>query len=146
MNDVHILKITVSLFSEGKTETSETTTQCVYFGTPDNYTIEFDEAFADDMNSRTTLNVRNSKCVRLLRKGSVDADMVMEEGIKHNCVYSTPYGDIIIGVRASEIESLACDNFVHLRLRYEIDYRGNATQEREIRLDLGKILEQSPER
>ena len=143
MADERILKIT-DISSDGETtDKVEMDTTCVYYGTPDNYTVEFDEIFAEDMKSRTILRVKNGNCAHLLRRGSINTELIIEKGVRHNCAYSTPYGELMVGITASEFLSEATEDSLFLRMNYAVDFYGEINQTKEMTVEVGRRL---PER
>lgn len=133
-----VLKIT-DISSDGEnTEKVEMETTCVYYGTPDNYTVEFDEIFAEDMKSRTTLRIKNGNSAHLLRRGSINTELIIEKNVRHNCAYSTPYGELMVGITASLFESEASEDRLHLQMNYTVDFYGEVNQTKEMTVIVGK--------
>ena len=118
-------------------------TTCIYYGTPDNYTVEFDEIFAEDMKSRTVLRVKNGSCAHLLRRGSINTELIIEKGVRHNCAYSTPYGELMVGITATDFISKADENKLRLQMNYTVDFYGEINQTKEMTVEVGKVI---PER
>lgn len=80
--------------------------------------LSYEESELTGMEGTTTVFQVEPQKVTLLRLGSVQSEMVFEEGRRHMSLYSTPYGNMEIGVRARRL------NFT-LELtggRLEIDY------------------------
>ena len=143
MADERILKIT-DISSDGETtDKVEMDTTCVYYGTPDNYTVEFDEIFAEDMKSRTILRVKDGCCAHLLRRGSINTELIIENGVRHNCAYSTPYGELMVGITASQFISEATKDSLFLRMNYTVDFYGEINQTKEMTVEVGRLI---PER
>lgn len=143
MNTARKLKITDVQTDNGKTEKVEMSTQCIFNGTPEDYTIDFDEIFAENMKSHTTVHVTGGKSVDLIRQGAIDTEMIIETNKRHNCVYSTPYGDIMMGIQASEVVSHVHENSVYLRMSYKIDYYGNVAQDKRMILEVGGEIQEN---
>ena len=144
MTEERVLKIT-DIASDGETtEKVEMETTCVYYGTPDNYTVVFDEIFAEDMKSRTTLRVKNSNCAHLLRQGSINTELIIEKGVRHNCAYSTPYGELMVGITATEFISEPRENGLRLKMNYTVDFYGDINQTKEMTVTVGRpVIERS---
>lgn len=80
--------------------------------------LSYEESELTGMEGTTTVFQVEPEKVTLLRLGSVQSEMVFEEGRRHMSLYSTPYGNMEIGVRARRLNST-------LELaggRLEIDY------------------------
>lgn len=137
-----VLKIT-DISSDGETtDKVEMDTTCAYYGSPDNYTVEFDEIFAEDMKSHTTLRVKNGTCAHLLRQGSINTELIIENGVRHNCAYSTPYGELMVGITASQFVSRADENGVYLKMDYTVDFYGEVNQTKEMTVEVGKAVKE----
>lgn len=145
MADERVLRIT-DVSSDGETtEKVEMDTTCTYYGTKDNYTIEFDEIFAEDMKSHTTLRVKNGNCVHLLRQGSINSELIIEKSVRHNCAYSTPYGELMVGITASDIISRISENGAYLKMNYTVDFYGEVNQTKEMTVEVGKAVNERKE-
>lgn len=140
MAELRVLRIT-DISSDGETtEKVEMETTCVYYGTPDNYIVEFDEIFAEDMKSNTVLRVKNGKCAHLLRRGSINTELIVEKGVRHNCVYSTPYGELMVGITGSEFISRADEKKAFLKMDYTVDFYGEVNQTKEMTVEVGNVI------
>ncbi len=138
MAEERLLKIK-DVSSDGiDTDTVETETTCIYYGDTDNYTIEFDEMFAEDMKSHTVLRVKDGSCAHLLRRGSINTELIIEKGVRHNCAYATPYGELMVGITASDFISEKRGNLLRLKMNYTVDFYGEINQTKEMTVVVGK--------
>ena len=138
MTEERLLKIK-DVSSDGvDTDTVEMETTCRYYGDDVNFTIEFDEIFAEDMKSHTVLRVKDGKCAHLLRRGSVNTELIIEKGVRHNCAYSTPYGELMVGITATEFESRRQGTLIRLKMNYTVDFYGDINQTKEMTIIVGK--------
>lgn len=145
MEEERILKIT-DISSDGEnTDKVEMETVCTYYGTDDKYTVEFDEIFAEDMKSHTTLRVKNGSCAHLLRQGSINTELILENGVRHNCAYSTPYGELMVGITGTDFISRPYDNGkLLLKMNYTVDFYGEVNQTKEMTIEVGaKVKERN---
>ena len=146
MTENRLLKIT-DISSDGETtEKVEMETSCVYYGTAENYTVEFDEIFAEDMKSHTTLRVKNGICAHLLRQGSINTELIIEKGVRHNCAYSTPYGELMVGITATEFISNASESKLYLQMNYTVDFYGGINQTKEMTVEVGNVIPERTEK
>ena len=138
MTEERLLKIK-DVSSDGvDTDTVEMETTCRYYGDEVNYTIEFDEIFAEDMKSHTVLRVKDGKCAHLLRRGSINTELIIEKGVRHNCAYSTPYGELMVGITATDFESRKQGTLLRLKMNYTVDFYGDINQTKEMTVIVGK--------
>lgn len=70
--------------------------------------------------TRTTFHVRPEQ-VTLTREGSINAQMVFEQGKKHLFLYETPYGATTMGVDTRRITSGLGANGGEMEIDYAID-------------------------
>ncbi len=137
MND-RMIKITDIQTDEetGEQEAVEITTRGTLKGDESSYVLNFDEFFAEDMKSHTVLTVKDKTCVSIVRTGDVVTELQLELGKRHICLYSTPYGDMNIGIFAKEIESLITPKGGTLSLCYTVDYSGALTATKKMLIEV----------
>ena len=70
---------------------------------------------------RTEFTVSREGVITLTRSGSLNAQMVFEEGRKHYTMYETPYGAISMGISALEAAAEEKDGVLNLSIYYLID-------------------------
>lgn len=138
MTEERLLKIR-DVSSDGTdTDTVEMETTCRYYGDDKNYTIEFEELFAEDMKSSTVLRVKDGKCAHLLRRGAINTELIIEKGVRHNCAYSTPYGELMVGITATDFESRKMGTLLRLKMNYTVDFYGDINQTKEMTVTVGR--------
>ena len=131
-----ILKITYSQTVGEETDCAELTTTAVVEGNENDYSVTYEEQTEDMKGCLTTLIVTNGSCVRISRKGAYQSDMCIERGKRHLCWYSTPQGDIYIGINTSLVHSeFDGTGNVKLDFSYSIDFNNSLVSENEIHID-----------
>ncbi len=109
--------------SEEDTEI-ETVTSAEYYKKNNSHYVIYEEAF--EGFEGTTKNILKFKdnSLDLTKKGLVNVHMIFEENKKNMTNYSTPYGDILIGIDASKIRMQEEEEKIHLDVEYalEINY------------------------
>lgn len=105
-------------------------------GGPEDYTLCFREMLDDESECTTHVNVKNRKCVTLLRSGAYNSELMIEQGRRHNCHYATPYGDLMVGVFAKSVDSRVNVSGGKLRLHYTVDFYGSPTTEKILVVDV----------
>lgn len=119
----------------------EFTTRGYLKGTENDYSLHFEELFGDGMKSKTVIRVKDKRSASIMRGGDICAEITVEEGRRHNCQYSTPYGDMLIGVFAREVYSdVDPVEGGELRLNYTVDFNGTCGAEKRMLIAVGKIL------
>ena len=61
------------------------------------YTISYEESELTGLEGTTTVVRVDGPRVTLLREGSINSQMVFEEGRRHLSMYNTPYGALAVG-------------------------------------------------
>lgn len=120
----------------GESESVEITTRGTFRGTSDDYVLNFDEIFAEDMRSHTVLSAKNGSCVSILRTGDVITELQLELGKRHVCLYSTPYGDMNIGIYTRGIDNRMTPDGGTLSLEYTVDYNGALTTRKQMLIEV----------
>lgn len=101
----------------------------IIYGKTDTYMICYDESLDGGGTCRTTIKVKNGDSVSVVRKGAYVSELIIERGKRQSCFYSTPYGDLMIGIFGSMVESNVKDGSGELKLAYTIDYYGDYAAE-----------------
>ena len=84
-------------------------------------TVSYQETELTGLEGTTTrLHIRKGK-VTLLREGSINSQMVLEEGRRHLSMYETPYGALSIGVNTKRMRSTVGEAGGDLEIDYAIE-------------------------
>ncbi len=109
--------------SEEDTEIETVTTAEYYKRNDSHYVLyeELTEGFAQ--TTRSVLKFRDCK-LDLTKKGLVNVHMVFEENKRNMTNYSTPYGDILVGIDARRVRFTEEERKIHVDVDYglEINY------------------------
>ena len=85
------------------------------------YTVSYQETELTGLEGTTTrLYIRDGQ-VTLLREGSINSQMVFEEGRRHLSMYETPYGALSIGVNTKRMRSTLGEAGGDLEIDYAIE-------------------------
>lgn len=86
---------------------------------------EYDED--DPKLSRTAIvKVENDRVVTMLKAGTATR-LVLEEGKRHSCIYSTDFGPISLGIYTQSVQSTLGDRGGELSLGYTLDLNSTLT-------------------
>ena len=61
----------------------------------------------------------------MVRRGSNNAQLVIERGRRHLCHYETGFGDMVIGVNGMDIENTLGSDGGELNFSYKLDLNSN---------------------
>ncbi len=74
--------------------------------------------------SRTIIQMTDDSLVTILRTGTANSNLILEPEKKHHCLYETPFGSMMIGVKASKIVREIEADKGRLLLEYTMDIDG----------------------
>lgn len=82
--------------------------------------------------SKTTLKVEEERMVTLRRSGKTSTQLIVEQGVRHQCHYDTGFGDMLVGVQGNRIKSSLTDAGGNLEIRYSLDINTMYSSENEM--------------
>lgn len=85
------------------------------------YTISYEESELTGLEGTTTRLHIDGGRVTLLREGSINSQMVFEEGRRHLSMYETPYGSLSVGVNTRRMRSTVSETGGDLEIDYAIE-------------------------
>lgn len=90
----------------------------------DAYTITYRDEAGDLAGCTTAITCKGDE-VSIHRTGPFQTELIMEKGRRHSCLYSTEYGDVLMGVYAENIDSHMAETGGYLEFAYTIDFDGD---------------------
>ena len=85
------------------------------------FTVTYQETELTGLEGTTTrLHIKNGQ-VTLLREGSINSQMVFEEGRRHLSMYETPYGALSVGINTRRMRSTVGEAGGDLEIDYAIE-------------------------
>ena len=88
------------------------------------YYISYEESEVTGFEgARTTLKVEEQDCVTLSRggKGQEMTQLIVQNGVRHQCHYDMGFGDLMIGVSGKSIHSTLDEHGGRLEFKYSLD-------------------------
>lgn len=85
------------------------------------YTISYEESELTGLEGTTTVLRIEGERVTLLREGSVNSQMVFEEGRRHLSMYETPYGSLSVGINTRRMRSTVGEDGGDLEIDYAVE-------------------------
>ncbi len=107
------------------------------------YTICYAEHAGDFAGTVTEIFVNEPGSVRMLRGGDFSTELILECGKRHNCCYETPYGSLLMGVYAHEINSSMENMGGDLTFAYSLDVGGGEISENELKINVKRAGEKN---
>lgn len=121
-------KDTTELFTYGKMSRS---------ADANSYQISYDESEATGFSGhKITLDIKGEHLVSMMRQGPAASNLIIEQGKKHHCHYSTPYGDFMVGITGNMIKANLNDHGGNIYLKYTIDINSSLMSENELQIDI----------
>ena len=105
------------------TDTIEFTTDG-RFGIKDGrYFISYEESklLEVDGDVKTTLYIKSDDSVVMQRNGAYSSRMVIEKGVRNNCFYVTPMGELSLGIFGEKVKTNFSENGGSIDMNYTID-------------------------
>lgn len=114
----------------------ETITPAEYYKRNDSHYVIFDEAM--EGFQETTKNVIKFKenCLDLTKKGLVNVHMIFEENRKNMTNYSTPYGNILIGIDARSVRMEEKEEHIEVDVDYALEVNYEHFADCKIKMDI----------
>lgn len=122
---------------DGNTDVMEFVSVGKYMKTEDSVVLEYDEGVSFGINGvKTKLTLHNDGIVTLERSGGKYGNLVVEEGKRHLCQYSTEYGDIMIGIFGESIKNELTESGGTLSLQYSIDVNAGLLSKNKVEISV----------
>lgn len=115
-----VIKIVDRHDIEGEVDGLETTLVGKMSGDEDLYTLSYSED-GELERCQVSLKVEKGERITMTRSGMFETELIIERGERHNCSYSTPAGNLMLGVFASKVESQIDEYGGRLEFEYTLD-------------------------
>ena len=107
---------------DGDEDSVELFTTGSYYKRNGHYYIAYDESEVTGFEgSRTVLKVEEGGRVTMTRSGRVHSQLIIEQGVRHQCHYDTGYGSMTIGISGDRVDSGLTDEGGRLEFSYSLD-------------------------
>ena len=107
--------------SPGEEDVMELFTQGVLDGTDGDITLSYRESELTGLDGTvTTFRIGKDK-ITLTREGTLNSEMVFQEGKEHVSLYETPYGGLTLGVKTRKARSDIGMTGGDLEIRYALE-------------------------
>lgn len=107
-------------------------------GYGDTYSITYTEHGSELEGSITKLDV-DGKCVTMTREGEYSSELVIEQNKRHNCFYSTPFGDFMMGVYAKRVDSNMKSDGGTLSFEYTLDFNNDLASKNKLIINVKEM-------
>ncbi len=131
-----IIKIIDRHVSDGEDFSCELTTSGEFEADENGCNIVYNETDEELANCVTALAVEGSQKISMTRSGKYNTEMIIEKDRRHSCYYSTPYGELLMGIYAKSIENNVSENGGTLSFSYTIDFNNTPASENELTVEV----------
>ncbi len=122
---------------DGESDEVELTTRGEFSRARGNYYIRYRESELTGMENVTTLlKIEGDRRVTMTRSGNLRSQLIVEKGMRHQCLYDMGFDSWVIGVVGDSIEPELSDNGGNISFKYTLDLNTAVTSENEIRINI----------
>ena len=82
----------------------------------------------------TTITVFENDTVSIVRHGQFSSEMMVEKNVRHHTFYSTPYGELTMGIYGSQVEWSKDDKGGVLKMKYSLDFNNGFVSENTMKI------------
>lgn len=107
-----------------------------FYKKEDAYYIVYDEILENKETQKTTLKVKNNNHVTMTRYGNNKTQLIIENGVRHQCFYQTEYGGITIGIMGDQIKNALSEDGGELFFSYTLDINTNLSSEHKLTIKI----------
>lgn len=133
MEENYMISVIGTQIVDGEKETINLKTLGDYRIQKDSIYIRYKEYDNDnpDICYSNTVKV-SGDTVTVIRGGAANSRLVLEKGRRHQCHYSTFFGNIMVGVYADTVQSNLDEHGGTLRASYSLDFNAGLVSKNEI--------------
>ena len=140
MKKDRVIRVQDRLSSRNGERSFDTTSMGCLTGGEDDYTLIYDEEISEGDLSRVSITVKDQSFASVVRSGRFAAELIMEPGKRHSSRYNTPFGDLMIGVYATDVYSAMSSKGGRLELSYTVDCNGSLLATKHVVIDVSDKL------
>lgn len=133
----YLISIVGEQILDGESDKVEVLTTGNYLMKKDHCYIGYKEYEENNPNdySDNLIKVEN-EVVTISRKGSTKSQLMLEKGKRHQCVYQTPMGDLMIGVYTKSMKSTLTEKGGTLEVSYTLDFNTDLVSENKFKVTI----------
>lgn len=138
MQENYIITVTGIQTVDGEKDKIEVITTGDYLSKNGHRYIKYKEYDTDNPNisTDTVVKVESDNKVSIIRMSDHPSRLILENGVRHQCHYSTVMGDILMGVYTSKVEHTLTDRGGDIFVRYQLDFFADLVSDNEIHINI----------
>lgn len=110
----------------------ELTTAGTYRQTDGGFSLTYDEVGESLQGCKTQLVFSCDGTIAMHRTGQYSTDMIFERQHRHTNFYSTPYGELMMGIYSNDVSYEPAENGGRLHLEYTVDINSDLASENKL--------------
>ena len=123
MNDRYMITVIGKQTVDGESDKIEVLTAGDMTIEDGRITITYPE-YTDEIPARQTDTAvtLDSGVLSIDRRGEMSSHLILEQGVRHECLYSTPLGQMFIGIFTDSIKAELSEHGGEIRAAYQLDF------------------------
>lgn len=110
-----------------------------YLRKDDTHYLSYEEADEDGKITKNRIKITPSS-VEMTKQGGVTTQMIFVLGHKHYACYTTPFGELTLGMTTTQITVTEEKNELSVALRYDLEINGSFMSECELDIDVKECM------
>lgn len=134
MKDKYIISVTGTQLIDGEKDSIKLKTVGEYQVDGNTHYIRYKEYDNENPNISfdNTVKVENGTTLTIIRSGPAQSRLILEKGRRHQCHYSTMFGDLMVGVFTKAVDCNLTEKGGTLHAGYTLDFNAGLVSENEI--------------
>lgn len=141
IND-YLIKITGKQIVDGEEDVVEVETTGHYEESGNEkriYYKEYIEGEGCESERDSIVKIEGDNLITIIRDGEYQSRLMLERNCRHQCLYKTPYGDMMIKIYTSVMEiDVDCGGGT-VKAAYSLNFNGDVGSENEFTIELKKL-------
>ena len=138
MNDNYLITVIGTQTVDGESDSIEVITSGDYVrDDTGDITVTYPEFSEENPTTRTDTTVTlRGKILTIERRGEMSSRLMLEKGKRHQCLYETPMGQMLIGIYTDSIKVIASDSGCDIRASYQLDFNQHVVSNNEFHITI----------
>ena len=139
MDERYMITVTGAQTVDGERDTIEVITAGDMTIRDGLISIRYPEYSQDNPAQKTDTDVTyDGRILSIDRKGESASHLMLEQGVRHECLYSTPMGQMFIGIFTDLIKAEVDESGGEIRAAYQLDFNRAAVSYNEFYISIKK--------
>lgn len=134
-----IISIKGTQIVEEEPNTVEFITDGIYRHSKDTIKITYFESEMTGMDGIKTVLTADKEKIIITRSGEYKTQLILEEGKRHLCPYTTPFGEMVMGVNTGAIKNTLSSKGGELSVDYTLEMNHNLASTNRLEISVKEI-------